>query len=576
MEIDNTNFWQKLPSIIKAISKAKYVAVDLAVSGTSPGQSRLMPLSSLDSLQSLQQMYDDTKAAAEMYSILQFGLTCVSWKPKSQTYVTKTFNVLAHPGVPKGKDTKQLTDFFDRQFKMSAVTLHKLMQPQVLDLGTVFDKGVPYFSEAEAKQKATSDFIEGRSQTKDHVKAGELPPKSREFYNSVTEKATRWDGNGQVQIRNPNPGPLNVLQTRLIELVAENELENCRATEEYGHYSMKIRKINATPKRQDQRRQAIRKQTGVRLLWDAITGKPFVDNIDLNLIVGDDQLKVVQLAADLKEYERRLQSKRLVFVGHELLWNLCFLYSNFVSPLPQSVDAFRAVVRECLPRIVDTRYLFTWGRDEMWPDQSLSLCHKSVRKRKFPAVRQDPAYGDVDDHLQQAGYESWRTAVVFIHKSYKMTQDIPSELMGEEDVRSRSASIVLSPSSSARSPTRLSSPKSPTLLREGDGSSTPAVTTIPEVSRTEIAEPQCDKDVMEARAELGVLRPDSCRPASSPTPPAQKGEAEREPKPEDKVEDPAQVPEWEETFWRKYGNTSRVGPFGLILHWDKETDEQAP
>lgn len=29
---------------------------------------------------------------------------------------------------------------------------------------------------------------------------------------------------------------------------------------------------------------------------------------------------------------------------------------------------------------------------------------------------------------------------------------------------------------------------------------------------------------------------------------------------------PAKVPAWEGTFWKRYGNKSRVGPFGLIFY----------
>lgn len=155
-----------------------------------------------------------------------------------------------------------------------------------------------------------------------------------------------------------------------------------------------------------QRKQAVVKQTGLRFLWDAICGRLFADKIDPELVVGEDPAKIIQLRKDLKEYERRLRNQSPIFVGHNLLWDLCFLHTTFVGSLPETIDDFRAIVRERLPRVVDTKYLFTRGGHEMLPDQNLAECFAAVKTERSPVVRQDPEYSYLAPHPHQAGYDS--------------------------------------------------------------------------------------------------------------------------------------------------------------------------
>lgn len=155
-----------------------------------------------------------------------------------------------------------------------------------------------------------------------------------------------------------------------------------------------------------ERHAAVSKLIGARFLWDAICGRPFAAMIDTRLIVGEDLAKFVQMKAELKEYERRLQNRSPVVIGHNILMDLCFLHSSFVEPLPESLQEFRALTRDRLPRIVDTKYLFMRGGDEMSPDYSLGECFADVRNQKLPVVAPDPSYGYPKPCPHQAGYDS--------------------------------------------------------------------------------------------------------------------------------------------------------------------------
>jgi hypothetical protein len=68
MDLTGANFAESLPWVLNQISSSCFVAMDLEMSG--------IPLSvKHQGLKTLQKHYEDNKAAAEKYQILQVGLT---------------------------------------------------------------------------------------------------------------------------------------------------------------------------------------------------------------------------------------------------------------------------------------------------------------------------------------------------------------------------------------------------------------------------------------------------------------------------------------------------------------------
>lgn len=78
MDVDQVHFIPQLLSILKAISAATFVTFDVEMSGISTKQ-RHGPndRSRMLGKPTLQEQYEETKDAAETYSILQIGITCV-------------------------------------------------------------------------------------------------------------------------------------------------------------------------------------------------------------------------------------------------------------------------------------------------------------------------------------------------------------------------------------------------------------------------------------------------------------------------------------------------------------------
>ncbi|KUI65684.1 Poly(A)-specific ribonuclease PARN [Cytospora mali] len=564
MDIDRASFWPKLPSILKAISEAQFVSVDLEMSG--------ITLKTVDSTPepSLQETYKEAKLAAETFAILQFGLTCIRWKPEKEAYVTRTFNLPVHPGfVGEDGASKQLARTVDRCVILSSKTI-AFLQEHGFSFVDVFDKGVPYLSTTEAAQKDIMDFIQDKDQGEDHIDASQLPAQARDFYNNVQARLEQWTNKGlyetdttPLRIENPHGGRLNNLQKRIIYQLVGVESKGCRAYSRAGSVYMEVVDMEAKDCRgserlRAQRKQAVVKQTGLRFLWDAICGRLFADKIDPDLVVGEDPVKIIQLSKDLKEYERRLRNQSPVFVGHNLLWDLCFLHNTFVGSLPEKVEDFTTIMRERLPRIVDTKYLFTRGGHEMLPDQNLTECFAAVNTDKHPVVQPDPLYSYLTPRPHQAGYDSYMTAIVLIKKSYQLLQAkqglefIPAEDYPDAIVPSRSDPTLTKGSS----PHLLPRPSPLPVQASHHNPTVPSAFMGPRARRTNSLLDDDDED----GALVGLANYTVLKPVASTAPSMQ----------ETKPVGPAKLPAWGGIFWKRYGNKSRVGPFGLILYTGKQ------
>lgn len=142
------------------------------------------------------------------------------------------------------------------------------------------------------------------------------------------------------EIWNPHSGRLNRLQKRIICQLAEADFNTCRAYNRFGSAYMEIIEPETREQRGNgrvtaQRKQAVVMQTGVRYIWNAICGRLFADKIDPDLTVGEDPAKIIQLRKDLKVYKRQLRDQRPIFIGHNLLWDLCFLHGRCIGSLPE-------------------------------------------------------------------------------------------------------------------------------------------------------------------------------------------------------------------------------------------------
>lgn len=420
MDIDRFNFWEQLPVILQAICDSRYVAVDLEMSGINADHfSHLEPTSTKPTLQ---QEYKRARAAAEMYTILQFGLTCINWDHDRKSYVTKTFNITLHPGVPvSGHHSLDFSRNLDRCFSVSNKSLD-FLEAHGFKFSDVFKKGVPFLSVAEYSSERVSRFMRPSNRCPDTpFDVADLPQASMEFYNELREGISTWraqmlSGACPEPLRVDSPSGhehrLNSLQKRLVRQLVRARFPDLTAVnrDTGSDKYLEIRKRDDFPISSaytvSARRRIVSEQVGARVLWDAIRGQSFANIVDPELIVGFDKAQCAQLKARLGGFESRLRDKRPILIGHNMLYDLCFLRSNFVGDLPEAIEDFRAVTRSELPLIVDTKYLFTRGGDEMSPDYSLEQYFAHMKKEQVPRVMSSPPHSYSGPRNHQAGYDS--------------------------------------------------------------------------------------------------------------------------------------------------------------------------
>lgn len=107
MEVQKNNYFDTLPTILKRISKAHFIAFDLELSGIPERGNR----SHRQGKATLQERYTELKAAAEKYQVLQVGLTIVEEDTENNRYLIRPFNFNLSPLIENERDINVERDF---------------------------------------------------------------------------------------------------------------------------------------------------------------------------------------------------------------------------------------------------------------------------------------------------------------------------------------------------------------------------------------------------------------------------------------------------------------------------------
>ncbi len=144
------------------------------------------------------------------------------------------------------------------------------------------------------------------------------------------------------------------------------------------------------------------------------------------LLAGDDaqrSSKIKDMQQRVKEYQVKLKAARPILVGHNQLYDLCFIYRTFFGNLPDTPREFVTKVHGLFPRIVDTKYLAAREDHNMAPDNSLGDLYSSFKHQEEPRIVQDAEYNCRKESSHEAGYDSWATAVLFTKLSWTRSKE---------------------------------------------------------------------------------------------------------------------------------------------------------
>ncbi|KAF9872617.1 hypothetical protein CkaCkLH20_09796 [Colletotrichum karsti] len=295
MEVNMENFWQQLPRILISIAESNFVAIDVEMTGITDN---LADVARKQNNHTRQGLYEAGKRIASTYNLFQLGLTCVK-SDGDDSYKTETYSFYVSPLLLE--DTRE-DDFFaqdvGRNLTTSLSTL-KFMRREGLQLEKILDDPVPYLSRKEVRE--AEERLERRTQRqplKDHPYNED--DEGLTFFSAyVFDEITTWLGDRsenkdpEIKIRIPpsESKKRSSVYHKIVRVTARNLAPHmkCR-TWDYGatvviymdNSDEDCEKEELIRKRFD---DSLRKQTGIRLIIEALAGGRFAGIIDPSSIV---------------------------------------------------------------------------------------------------------------------------------------------------------------------------------------------------------------------------------------------------------------------------------------------------
>ncbi|KAF4814747.1 Poly(A)-specific ribonuclease PNLDC1 [Colletotrichum siamense] len=289
MEITMENFWRQLPRILISIAESNFVAIDVEMTGIADKMSENFWKKTN---QTRQGIYETGKRIASTYNVFELGLTYDSYKTESYSFYVSPLLL---------EDTREDSFFakdLGRNLTASLSTL-KFMRKEGLQMEKIFDNPVPYLSRKESRDAI--ERLESRAQTepiKDHPY--DEDEEGLNFFSTyVFDEITSWlgdrndDRKSEIEIRIPysDSKKRSSVYHKIVRVTAQNLVPHmkCRT---WNHGLSVI--ISPEDSDENQERQqtfrdnlsaSIRKQTGLRLIMEALSGGHFADIIDPSYII---------------------------------------------------------------------------------------------------------------------------------------------------------------------------------------------------------------------------------------------------------------------------------------------------
>ncbi|KAH8801489.1 ribonuclease H-like domain-containing protein [Xylogone sp. PMI_703] len=428
MDIDRINFKLHLLDILQDIAGAKFVTIDLEMSGINttllgPGSAK----------KSLQDVYEGIKEGAEKFQILQWGLTCVEEDLERGYYRAKPYNIYVSPLI--SHVSKRYCE--DRVFGFSSEACGFLLK-NGLDFGKVFSRGIPYLSQLE-EAGIRENFQERENKRSDKEDLVLESKMDIEFYQKTKQDIQQWEENPSAKlfhnIRNPS-GALNGYQRRMIYQLVRNEFPHIEVFQGCHGEFLQLRKLSQEERmkrleaEENRFHKSIVEQRGLRYLFNALTGDDLT-GIDPEWYCNnksktyEEDLKQTELK--IKRIIKALKDKKHIIVGHNIFTDLLFLHRSFVGWLPSTISHFKQNIRFLFPIIIDTRFLATYNMDSMTPSANLKDLLFPFKKIVVPTILLDDkhrSYNISTDKDHEAGFDSWMTAELFLKASAKLYTEL--------------------------------------------------------------------------------------------------------------------------------------------------------
>jgi poly(A)-specific ribonuclease len=395
MEVDRISFPSELMTILEAISKAHFVAIDFEFSGV---VSNIKPNGRVK--QTIQERYAEVKQAAERFQIIQIGITCAREDVDGDGYELQTYNFNLSPLLDEDLEVERIFAFQSGAVDFLLRNGFRIEQP--------FTAGIQYISrqeEADAKQKAISRLDKSRFQD---IQLTEEDTEALAFLNKVRNDIDWWLKKNKPCFDSlpiisrtrhwsvdPMEHELTGFDKRLVHQLVRAEYPDLVTNGTRA--SVNVSRFDAKKDKLDQSRLAqrfsgrINKHIGFRWIIEALCGGSIKD-LNLKSLAYDRNGDIVEF--EFYEYTRRhtevmknLEARRPVLVGHNIFTDLVYLYQCFVGDLPDTITEFQTKINQLFPFVVDTKYMATHNCGSMSPASSLEQIHDTLSSQRQPEIR---------------------------------------------------------------------------------------------------------------------------------------------------------------------------------------------
>ncbi|KAK0646231.1 ribonuclease H-like domain-containing protein [Cercophora newfieldiana] len=468
--VNRSNFWSIFPGAIEAISSASFVSFDLEMTGVNIRAEAWTE-------DFVQDLYQQGRAAAQIFNILQVGISCATFDE-----VAEAFNFDLTPMLGQTEENSKASSIgstpakkIDRTVSFSSDALI-FLKTHGFNLEKTLRAGIPYLSRAEAEvAQKTYNTFQGQSERRQRQNQSSF--ESSSYSQASPDKPT---STGSFQ------------NTTSVEKKTETKYED------------------------------VVKQTAFSYVIEALVGGDFADDIDPHLICGPTATEraLDKARQKLEGAEAKLKDNPPVVIGHNPLFDLCFLYETFIGRLPADLG-----------------------------DRNLQELYREYKREQFPAAFPKP--NDIRyEHLEsihQAGFNSFMTMIVFLKASFEMAQlekTLCAKRRDEGVKESRNLPQAIEPFA-------MLNPFNPEFIgNKTTKKSVPTATgNSSQVGKQSI-------QMKEAKEQ-------------------ENGGENKAKKPEKKTHKERRIPDWDTEFWAKYGNKIRMGKKGGVLNLDNPKGDEA-
>ncbi|KAJ5295715.1 hypothetical protein PENANT_c001G06767 [Penicillium antarcticum] len=421
MEVTSANFSEYLPFILHDISASCFVSLDFELSGVAFAP--FIPTKP----QTIQQRYEQTKAAAEQYQILQVGLTICHENQETASYSLKPYNFNLNP-IPHHESE------VNRDWASSSRAMEFLLK-HGFSMDSLCEHGIQYLSRAE-EQLALARAKERCSQTpRQDMGIKDDDYESLEFLANVRAMITNWLAQGkdrsqwlnvpppsEVKPLGSAPEGLNGMQKWLVHQLITQEFPNLRSRNTFNFIQIYVTDIECERVAQDQKlktkKAQLQKHIGFRWIAESLVGGN-LEGLDAEMFkplkrkIDNPAFGINELAERVKQC---LQENRPVLVGHNMFCDLLFFHACFLGPLPDTIEEFKTAIHQLFPVLVDTKYLDTHDCGSINPASSLTDLQAKLTDVNSPKIEIDRRFSKYKWRTvnHEAGYDSMISAMAFL------------------------------------------------------------------------------------------------------------------------------------------------------------------